>query len=107
MASRLEQEASPGGILVSYDTYAQVKGEVNCEAAGEIKLRGIAYPVATYRVVDLHDGVSPDDTSIHADLPHLKIHADVGAMDDEERSRAEEVLSKALRDLTMEPRDRP
>ncbi len=107
MASRLEQEASPGGILVSYDTYAQVKGEVNCEAAGEIKLRGIAYPVATYRVVDLHDGVSPDDTSIHADLPHLKIHADVGAMDDEERSRAAEVLSKALRDLTMEPRDKP
>ena len=31
LASRLEHEAPPGGILISYETYAQVKDEVRCE----------------------------------------------------------------------------
>src|SRR5919107_344458 len=53
LASRLEHEAPPGGILISYETYAHVKDEVACEGMGHIQVRGIAYPVATFRVIDL------------------------------------------------------
>ena len=54
LASRLEHEAPPGGILISYETYAQVKDEIRCEEMGRIQVRGIGHPVATYRVVGLH-----------------------------------------------------
>jgi len=53
LASRLEHAAPPGGILVSYDTYAHVKEAVACEERGQIQVRGIAYPVATYAVTGL------------------------------------------------------
>ena len=53
LASRLEHEAQPGTVLISYETFAQVKDEIHCEEQGRIQVRGIAYPVAIYRVVDL------------------------------------------------------
>ena len=31
LASRLEQEAPPGAILISYETFAQVKDTIGCE----------------------------------------------------------------------------
>jgi adenylate cyclase len=42
LASRLEHEAPPGGILISFETYAQVKDEVRCEERGDVRLRGIS-----------------------------------------------------------------
>ena len=53
LASRLEHEAQPGSVLISYETFAHVNDEVQCEEPGEIRVKGIAYPVATYRVIDL------------------------------------------------------
>ena len=53
LASRLEHEAPPGGVLISYETFAHVKDEIHCEPRGEIRVKGFAYPVVTYGVVDL------------------------------------------------------
>src|SRR5215217_3924255 len=53
LASRLEHEAPPGGVLISYETFAHVKDEIHCEPRGEIRVKGLAYPVATYGVIDL------------------------------------------------------
>ena len=53
LASRLEHEAAPGTVLISYETFAQVKDAIECEELGQLRVRGIAYPIATYRVVDL------------------------------------------------------
>ena len=55
LASRLEREAPPGSILISFETYALVKDEVRCEERGHIEVRGIAYPVATYEPIGLQD----------------------------------------------------
>ena len=53
LASRLEHEAPPGGVLISFETYAHVKDEVRCEERGHVQVKGIAQPVATYAVVGL------------------------------------------------------
>ena len=53
LASRLEQEAAPGTVLISFETFAQVKDAIECEELGQLRVKGIAYPIATYRVVDL------------------------------------------------------
>jgi len=50
-ASRLEGAATPGDILISYETYLQVQNQIACEKAGEIQVKGIAYPVSTYVVL--------------------------------------------------------
>ena len=51
LASRLEHEVPPGGVLISFETYALVKDEVCCEERGYVQVKGIAQPVATYEVV--------------------------------------------------------
>jgi hypothetical protein len=58
LASRLENEAPPGGILVSYETYAHVKDTLACEARGEIRVKGIAHPVTTFQVTGVRDPVA-------------------------------------------------
>lgn len=47
LASRLEHEAPPSGVLVSFETYAQVKDAVCCEERGRVQVKGIAEPVLT------------------------------------------------------------
>ena len=39
LASRLEHEAAPGGVLISFETYAHVKDEVRCEERGPVRSR--------------------------------------------------------------------
>src|SRR5687767_3548568 len=75
LASRLEHEAVPGGVLISYETFAHVNDEVDCEERGQIRVKGIAYPVATYSVVGLKADRTPADAGIRAALPHFKIEA--------------------------------
>ena len=42
LASRLEHEAPPGGVLISFETYAHVKDDVRCEERGRVQVKGIA-----------------------------------------------------------------
>ena len=51
LASRLEHEAPPGGVLISFETYAHVKDDVRCEEHGPVRVKGITHTVATYEVV--------------------------------------------------------
>jgi adenylate cyclase len=50
IAARLESMAKPGEILISQKTYSMVKGIADFENVGKINLKGIHYPVETYRV---------------------------------------------------------
>ena len=45
LASRLEHEAPPGKILISYETFAHVKDDISCEEVGKM---GIAYEIQQY-----------------------------------------------------------
>jgi len=51
LASRLEREAQPGGVLISYETFAHVRDEVDCIERGLINIKGFAYPIAIYEAV--------------------------------------------------------
>jgi len=57
LASRLESSARPDEILISYQTYVLVRDVVSCEEQGELRVKGIAYPVQTYQVIDRHDKI--------------------------------------------------
>ena len=50
VASRLVSLAKPGQILISKRTYSRVRDSVQVENVGEIRVKGIHNPVATYAV---------------------------------------------------------
>jgi class 3 adenylate cyclase len=95
LASRLESEASPGSVLISYETFVHVNDEIHCEEHGHIHVKGIAYPVATYRVVDLKSNLASPAAAFHASLPHLKLESEPELMSSRERNQA----TAAVRDL--------
>ena len=72
LASRLQHEAPVGGVLLSFETYGQVREEILCEERGKIRVKGIAYPVAIYAAVapkkDIHVAGHP----VHTDMPHFR-----------------------------------
>jgi len=90
LASRLEHEAPPGGVLISFETYAHVKDAVRCEERGDVQVKGIALPVATYAVLGLKQDTQQAGTA------HLKLEVDPERMSDEERKAAADVLRRAL-----------
>ncbi|MDX1709918.1 MAG: adenylate/guanylate cyclase domain-containing protein [Rhodovibrionaceae bacterium] len=101
LASRLESAATPGEILISYETYALVKDEIRCEEKGRVEVKGIAYPVATYQVVGPRQDVDGQAQPMHEDLSHLKLSADFERMSEHERAQAERVLRDALARITQ------
>ncbi|MDH3688806.1 MAG: PAS-domain containing protein [Gammaproteobacteria bacterium] len=100
LASRLESAATPGEILISYETFAHVQNEIHCEERGQIEVKGIAYPVATYQVVDSYDNLGQDRQRICEELNNLKLDLDLDAMSSDEKSQAAIVLRRALDRLT-------
>ncbi|MFQ5931963.1 MAG: adenylate/guanylate cyclase domain-containing protein, partial [Nitrospiraceae bacterium] len=95
-ASRLESLADPGEILISYETYAHVSDRVYCEERGEIDVRGIAYPVATYQVVDTYENLGRERGRFREDHPHVKLQLDLDAMTSDDRGQAADILRRAL-----------
>lgn len=95
-ASRLESAAAPGEILISYETFAHVKGEVRCEEYGEIDVKGIAYPVATYRVVDTFENLGRERRHFREELSNVKLDIDLEAMTKDDRGLAADLLRRAL-----------
>ena len=90
LASRLEHEAPPGGVLISFETYAHVKDDVRCEERGHVQVKGIAQPVATYAVVGLKQDAEQAGTA------HLRLELDADRMSDDERKAAADALRRAL-----------
>ena len=90
LASRLEHEAPPGGVLISFETYAHVKDEVRCEERGHVQVKGIAQPVATYAVL------GPKQDADRGATAHLRLELDAERMTDDERKAAADTLRRAL-----------
>jgi class 3 adenylate cyclase/HAMP domain-containing protein len=112
LASRLEAAATPGEILISYETYANVRHRIHCEERGQISVKGIAYPVATYQVVDTYENLGTERLFIHEERPNLRLDLKLDAMSADDRDDAATVLREALnrlsaldRAITPEPQE--
>ena len=99
-ASRLESMATPGEILISYETYAHVRHEILCHEHGQIDVRGIAYPVTTYQVEDSFERLGQKRRRFRESHPNVLIELDVDAMDHADRDRAARILRNALATLS-------
>ena len=62
-------------MLISFETYALVKDKVRCEERGEVRVKGIADPVATYVVTGAQEEWE------RADSAHLRLEFHVAPHD--------------------------
>ena len=51
LAARLEAISKPGSILISFDTYSQVSGEIQCAELDRVSVKGIRENVRTFQVL--------------------------------------------------------
>jgi adenylate cyclase len=100
LASRLETAADPGEILISYEAYAQVKDEVHCKEHGEVMVKGLAYPVTCYLVVNTHNNISAAHRSMREETANLKLDIDFDSMSMDQKKQATEILQRALDQLS-------
>ncbi len=96
LASRLETAAEPGQILISYETYALVREEIECREQGRISVKGLPHPITTYDVRRSVKHTTANSGAIRARHPNLKLDLDLEAMSSEQASEAKEVLRDAL-----------
>ena len=96
LASRLEAAATPGEILISYETYANVRDQIRCEERGRISVKGIAHPVAAYQVIDTYENLDTERLIVHEERPNLRLELNLEAMSVDDRSGAAAVLREAL-----------
>jgi class 3 adenylate cyclase len=70
LAARIESKCEPGGVLMSYETYALVKDHVEAEPREVVSLKGILRPVKTYAVNRLLNENDIKDETLEILLPN-------------------------------------
>lgn len=93
LAARLQAAAEPGGIVMSYETFAHVRDMVEARPMPPIRMKGISREVVPYAVVP---EAGPETAStVAVRLPGFDLRVDPGAMSDEQRAAAREALARA------------
>ncbi len=96
LASRLEQAAEPGDILISSETHALVQGEIQSDARDAIVVKGFSQPIPVYVVRPDATGMPADPEVIRCDRPGLRLEIDAGRLTVAQKAEAVSELRKAL-----------
>jgi len=97
LAARLESIAEPGGITMSYETYALVKNIVKARALEPIALKGISREVVPYAVEPLNEEESSADPNrVTTETDYLHLRLDLHGLDGDEAASVEAALQSAL-----------
>jgi class 3 adenylate cyclase len=96
LAARLQSIAEPGGIVVSYETYALVRDIVHGHPLSPIRMKGISRPIVPYQVEGLLQEARWSSQVISEHAPGLDLFLNTDAVDSEGAARARRVLQDAL-----------
>ncbi|MCR9139810.1 MAG: PAS-domain containing protein [Alphaproteobacteria bacterium] len=97
LASRLENAAAPGSILISGETHTLVHKDIACREHETVKIKGLAYPVKTYLVAETDGQETPNRISERRGK--LAVDLDLDAMTDQEREQAAGLLREVMNKL--------
>jgi adenylate cyclase len=100
LAARLEMACPPSEILISYETYAHVKDQIECQIDGQIEAKGFAHPVSTHRVIDLYQNLGEGRQPIRSKIQHVRLDIDVNLMTASEKREAAAMLLEAVERLS-------
>ncbi|WP_407048082.1 adenylate/guanylate cyclase domain-containing protein [Methyloraptor flagellatus] len=107
LAARLQSIAKPGGIVMSYETFAHVSDLVHARALEPMTLKGIPRPVVPYEIDGPNEAHSPNETSVVSlHVPGVDLFLDTGAVDAMNAAQAIDSLEAALARLRKARTDR-
>jgi len=95
LAARLEGQADPGGILLSYETYALVRDIVEAEEQPSIEAKGIRREIRPFALRNFLDATSRD-RFIQYDGDGVSIRIDLDQLTDEHKREVIDQLSAAV-----------
>ncbi|MBI5130711.1 MAG: adenylate/guanylate cyclase domain-containing protein [Rhodopseudomonas palustris] len=98
LAARLQAIAEPGGIVISYETYALVSEIVAAHTLPSITMKGISRDVVPYAVDHLRDGTEASEVVIER-MPGLDFYLDAAAVAPADSEKVRAVLRQALSSL--------
>ena len=98
LAARLESQADPDGILLSYETFAVVRDIVDAEERPSIEAKGIRREIRPFALVDFLDP-SADDRFIRCDREGVSIRIDLKKLSDEAKQDALDQLGEIIERL--------
>jgi class 3 adenylate cyclase len=96
LAARLQSSAEPGGIVVSYETYALVRDMVAAHALPPTSMKGISREVVPYAIDGLLDA---DGNTVQVFSEHqegLDLYLDLGRIDASASKSLRSVFQKAI-----------
>ena len=102
LAARLEGEADPDGITVSYETYALIKDFVDAEACEPISVKGIHRKINPYRLIGIYKNIDEQNRFVRAEHDGMKLFLDFDKLDVNTRPKAIEKMESALKRLHEE-----
>ena len=105
LAARLQSIAEPGGICLSYETYALVRDMVRAAPLQPISMKGISREVVPYSVEGLLGELAQRPQVISEHAIGLDLFLDLEAMDERSIERAQKRLAEAL--LAVSVRTKP
>jgi adenylate cyclase len=107
LAARLQSIAEPGGICLSYETYALASDLVRARPLSPIAMKGISREVVPYQVEGLLGDLEQRPQVISEHAKGLDLFLDLEAMDENGAERAKKRLAEALLALTVRSAPRP
>ena len=104
LAARLQAIAEPGGICLSYETYALVRDMVRAQPLAPIAIKGIRREVVPYAVEGLLGDLAQRPQVIIEHVTGLDLFLDLDAIQEGEVERARKRLAEALAALDLSQR---
>jgi class 3 adenylate cyclase len=98
LAARLESQADPDGILLSYETYAVVRDMVDAEERPSIEAKGIRREIRPFALTNFFERPE-EDRYIRCDRDGLSIWIDLNKLSNEDKRAAMEQLADVIKRL--------
>jgi len=96
LAARLQTACQPGGILLSYETYALVRDVVRALPMPPMQVKGVSRTIVPYAVEGLVGEAGQREEVVSAHATGLDLFVDTGVLEGAEAARAVEALRQAL-----------
>jgi len=98
LAARLESIAKPGGIVLSYETFALVKDIVDADPMEAIQLKGISREIVPYLVSGRRvAGARGFERVVNESTDRMHLHIDLDNVDGDQVQEIESKLKSALK----------
>jgi adenylate cyclase len=95
LAARLQSVAEPGRIVISYETYALVRGMVAVHALPAIRMKGISREIVPYVIEGLLDAAGAKVQIFSEHIPGLDFFLDPAMVDAAAAERIRRLLADA------------